>query len=438
MELEKETRPLSERINYNAPINVLYYVLFGLFFNFHFMRSTMFSKERLYVYNEIFELWYNRLTTVMLVFAVFTIIFIIPKIRYKLLSVALIVVMMLYTKNREIITYKYSLVFGLLIVCSYGKSYKKIGLIAFISGWIWIIVSAIASQTGYISDIVYRGGRSHSFGSIYSTDLMCHVLTLTMAYYIVRRGKLTIWEYMISFMILGIDILFLEAKIGFACMFLLIVGTFIYQHILPKQKIPTKFTRDLFAVSTFSFVIFAILMYILTITYTSNPKLPVNSIGVLKTIKLRFIYGQRALAENPITLWGVPIREVGNGGVQEGSIAKEDYFFIDISYLRILLKEGVVVFITIMSLFFVAEVRLFKKKDYYTMFVLFVFALDCAVEHHIMEAAYSVLIYLAYCDLDAEKPTDIGVKSWLPLQLRRTRQTSRDPEAVALAEKNCP
>ncbi len=437
MEPVKESKLLSKGINFSAPINVLYYVLFILFFNYHFMRTTMFSKERLYIYNDIFELWYNRLTTVLLVLTVFTIIFLIPKISYKAMAVLMLVIVALYDRNREVITYRQYLVFVMLIISSYGKSYKKIGITALISGWAWILVSAVASQTGYISDIVYRSGRSHSFGSIYSTDLFCHVLTLTMVYYIIRKGKLTIWEYMGTLLILVVNVFFIGAKIGLACMFLLMVGTLFYQHVLPKQKIPQRFTRDVFAVSTLSFFIFAALMYILTLTYTSSPKLPVNSIHALRTIKLRFIYGQQALRDYTIEPWGTAIREVGNGGVQEGTVSQEDYFFIDISYIKLMLREGYFIFTMVMLVFFVAEIRLFRQKNYYAMFILFVFAFDCAVEHHIFEIGYSLLIYLSFCDLEA-KPLKIDVKSWLPLHLMRTRRSSREIPAAQISEKSCP
>ena len=393
-----------------SPVNAVYYILFFLFYNFHFMRTTMFYNEYWCDYYDQFVYYYDIAYKVLMGLAVVSVLFVIDRFRYKLLAVALVAVSLLYNHYREVTAFPAILVFFLLLICSWGKSYKKIGIITLVCGTGWLIACYIGSKVGYISDIVYRNGGSHSFGTIYSTDLMCHILTLVMVYLILRKGKLKIWEYGFGFLILLFNMQYLQAKVGFGCLVLLMAGTFYYQFIAPRKDLRGLLTEKTFKAASLSFIIFAVLMIVLTLLYTPDPRLPVNSIRFLKTVKLRFIYGKQAFENYPITLWGTYIRERGNGGVQGGTISDSEYFFLDISYVRILMKDGVVVFTAIMTVFLVAQVRLFKQKQYYIMFILFIFALDCAIEHHMMEIAYSFFAYFAFCTPEpvvrAEEPAE--------------------------------
>ncbi|MBR6880630.1 MAG: hypothetical protein IKN14_06095 [Clostridiales bacterium] len=382
------------------PVSFLYYILFFLFFNYHFMGTTMFYREHLYVYSEIFKLWYNRLTDVVVYLAVFTVIFLIKDWRMKLYAAALIIVTLLHDYNREVIDYKATTVFLMLIICSARKSYKVIGIISLISGWIWIIASYIGVRTGNLTDIIYDHGTRHAFGSIYATDLMCHVLTLTMVYLILRKGVLKIPEYLMIALLMVINILFVKAKIGLLCTMILVAVTVYCQYVRPKKLGSEMLKRNIKRFFVVSSVIFAAIMFYFTYTYTWDPSAFYNKYEFLKTIKLRFRYGNRAMTENPITMWGVYIRENGNGGVADGTV--KDYFFIDISYVKILLKEGMSIFLVGMSLFIATSVKLMKKKQFYVMFIVTVFALDCAVEHHMLQTCYSLFFFPLFCDL--EKP----------------------------------
>ena len=385
------------------PVNLLYYLIFFAFFNFHFMKTTMFYREHFFEYEEIFNINYDRLTDVLFYLSIFTIIFVIKELRMKLFSAAILILMVIFNTNREVTTYKTIMVFFLLVICSYGKSYKGIGWSAVISGWFWIIISYIGTRTGYITDIIYRPGARHSFGSIYTTDLACHFLTLTMAVLILRKGRLKIWEYAFIFLQLAVNLVFMKAKVTLVCMMLLTVVTLYYQYIHPKARMNPAVKKNFLRVCVVSFFLFAALMLYFTWDYSSSPEHLYNRTHALKTMQQRFMYGREAMDRYPINMWGTYFNEQGWGGSQDGTIDFANYFFLDISYVKILFKYGISIWLTSLIVFLVAQVRLYRARQYYLMFILMVFALDCAVEHHMIEIAYSLCAYLAFCNISKKE-----------------------------------
>ena len=112
--------------------------------------------------------------------------------------------------------------------------------------------------------------------------------------------------------------------------------------------------------------------------------------------------GKQALEQYPITVWGTAIQERGNGGSKTGTV--ENYFFIDISFLKILLVNGVIVWLMTIAMFIKTQVRLSQKKAYFIMFVVFIFILDCSIEHHMIELAYSFIPFILFSDIGLITP----------------------------------
>ena len=109
--------------------------------------------------------------------------------------------------------------------------------------------------------------------------------------------------------------------------------------------------------------------------------------------------GKKAFDQYPISLWGMYIPDKGNGGNTLGGVVT-DYFFLDISYVRLLFKEGIVMLLLVTVIFLKLQKTLADREDNYLLFVVWVFIIDCAIEHHIVETAYDILPYLLFCNLN--------------------------------------
>ena len=380
---------------WQRPINILYYLIFAGIFNYHFMTSTMFYSEYLREYYPHFVKFYDKSYWFLIGLSIFTILFLFKEVKSKIFPMAILIVALLYNHFREITTMPTLSVFLMLLICSKGKSYKVIGGISLLFGWAWIISSAVACKMGLIPDIVF--GNRHSLGSIYMTDLACHFLTLTMVTCIIRKGKLKLWEYAIAFGLMAVNLLLMKAKVGFLCQFILIAGTFYYQYIIPKSQI-NQGIKNIYKRGCTYFILMVIpLMVLLTINYSSDPNVFYNRIGALDTISARLMLGRKAFDQYPITMWGTYIQEKGNGGNTGGPVT--DYFFLDISYIRLLFKDGIVILTLMTVIFLKLQKVLAKRGDNYLLFVVLVFVIDCAIEHHIAETAYDILPYLVFCNL---------------------------------------
>ena len=179
-------------------------------------------------------------------------------------------------------------------------------------------------------------------------------------------------------------------------------GTFFYQYLLPHSQINTGVKKIYKTVCLFAVLVFAPLLIYLAATYTSDPNVLYNKLGVLDTIRSRLMLGRRAMDQYPITMWGMYIPEKGNGGNTTGVIVT-DYFFLDISYIRVLFKDGIVMFSLVIIMFVKLQRKLVNSKCIYLMFVVLVFLIDSSIEHHIIEIAYSILPYLLFSNEIAEE-----------------------------------
>jgi len=76
-----------------------------------------------------------------------------------------------------------------------------------------------------------------------------------------------------------------------------------------------------------------------------------------------------------------------------------EYFYLDSSFIQILLKHGIVVVSTILILATYIQYKAFKAENYIFMFIMSVIALDCTIEHHMMDISYNMIFLLALTDV---------------------------------------
>lgn len=378
---------------WQTPFKLLFAGIFFWFFNFEFFRTTMLWRERYQGYREVLISCFDKLTTVLLFLSFFYLLFVYKRFLEKLLAAITLAIALFYSHFRGVDTYNTALVFFLLIICSKNFSYKVIARIAIVCGSFWIIYSAIACKLGYISDVVSEG--RHSFGSVYVTDLFCHFLTLFMALCIIRNGILKLRDYLLAFVILSINILYMHAKVGFVCFLILLCGTFFYQFIRPKLQLNPQCVKVLITVAITSFLLLAVVSIIITYFYSDSPSVFYNKYGILSTLRSRYKLGYQAFERYQITPWGQFIEEHGNGGITDGRPV-ENYFFLDISFIRILFFYGWTMLVLLLAIFTILQIRLYKNKLFYILFVVSVFALDCSVEHHLLDISQNVLPYLLF------------------------------------------
>ncbi len=85
------------------------------------------------------------------------------------------------------------------------------------------------------------------------------------------------------------------------------------------------------------------------------------------------------------------------------------YFFIDASYVKVLLENGFLMFS--LSLFWTTGIqyRLMKHQQLFAMSLMTIIALQCMMEHHLLDMAYNVFLLMLFADLKPDPKKEFEV-----------------------------
>ena len=112
----------------------------------------------------------------------------------------------------------------------------------------------------------------------------------------------------------------------------------------------------------------------------------------------RISLGYKAYVEHGLSLFGVPFDQHGAGG---STFSNAEYNFIDSTYMLILLRYGVVLFVIIALMWVLMTRRAIKIGDMRLALGMAVIAFHSFSEHHFIELNYNILLVLPFSVLGA-------------------------------------
>ena len=285
----------------------------------------------------------------------------------------------------------------LMIISVRGLSFRRIVSCLITAGALIMLAAILASQMGLIENLVYnsrKGRHAYALGIIYSTDFAAHVFFLFLGYAYIKKGKFRIYEYIGIAVLTVIMFEFTRARNNTICILLFLTATAVYNFILlhVNGRIAEYVNRTIVVLSVAFIISCVVGSLAITIIYPKDNALFKALAGSLQA---RYRMGNQAFCKYGITLFGSDIPQIGFGIT---SIAPEWYFFLDISYVKILFCKGVVVFAAIL----IMEVRCIAKcikKNIYLLMIFAIIALECSVEHHLDELAYNFFLLAVFAEL---------------------------------------
>lgn len=153
-----------------------------------------------------------------------------------------------------------------------------------------------------------------------------------------------------------------------------------------------------------SFILFAGVSFYITLTYNSS----VNWQRSLNRILAgRLQYGQLALGEYGISMFGQQIKWLGNGLDIYGRRAVGNYMYVDCLYIQILLNYGIVFFLLFITFFTITSFITLRNKNYWLLTMLFFLALHCVIDDNGLNLAYCTF-WFAISDLLLKTRKAIG------------------------------
>jgi len=125
----------------------------------------------------------------------------------------------------------------------------------------------------------------------------------------------------------------------------------------------------------------------------------------------RLSLGRLAFDRFEVKWFGQFVPMVGFGKNTVTQVVSPDYFFLDSSFVSILMCYGMVLFFVLVTTFFVTAFYAKKRNDYYLVLIISVVAVDCMVEHHMMELWYNpfLLLWLVGAGAEGENKEYVGV-----------------------------
>ena len=373
---------LKERLQTADWWEISYLIIYGAVFTFEFLNTTMFevkwpprfayiflASTALYVIAKF--IWHNTYTKKEMIWA--------GIILFAFLMPALLT------------EYRFLWYTGFLIVGAKDIDFDKILKVYLTIGITIMLAAFVASQCGWIKNLQYaviRGDEwiiRNSFGSVYPTDFAAHMFYIAIAGICLSENKIS-WGKIINFVVLAAFVLDkCGARTSAICMVLMVILLVAVMYLKDKMK-----TNVIYHVMNFSTIalagVFISLVHVFDTTKEWIVKLDTALSG-------RLLISNKAIKLYDYKLFGQNIVEVGLGRA-EG--IRDDYFFLDNSYIRIALLYGVVLLLVALFVFWLAGQNAINNMRIIIVAAIAVVAIHSFMEHHILEIAYNPILCLVF------------------------------------------
>ena len=381
----------SKREQFDNIVNKLDYailILYGLFVFEAFLRSTTFVIN----WNPLYH-FSLKLILIFLVFSKSLFKFVDNIPLYLILGFSSIGFLLAYLQGNHGILLELILFTIALIDIDYKKLITTFTIIISIS----LFIVFLASQTDIINNLIYTTANNStriSFGIHYPTNFASYILYLCLAWGFIREKRTSYIEILIMFLLAIFVYYFCAARTSTACIILFSLLMLLHKRF---QKQPLKKSKNFFAnLGVFAVPLCALLSILLSYFYKPNHTLFTKIDSLLSN---RLYYGNKALTEYDILLFGQNIKMEGNGGYSipwcnNYDYGKSGYNFIDSSYVSILMRYGLFVFICVIILFTLTSYVAKKTKDYVTLAIVSIIAIHCIMEHHMLDFNYNPFMFL--------------------------------------------
>ena len=324
----------------------VYLILFGFLFLDAFYRTTMFPQT--FVVNQ----WFPTLTLLALIFLKLLLYGREKPLQSILIGILSLSFLVIYKITRDINLP----IMAYLVIGAYRVSFRKIISVYTAIEIPLLLFCIAASQTGLVPDLVYdmtgwgRGLR-HSFGIIFPTDFAAHVTYLVLGWGWLRGRKLT-WAELGAFAFCTWAMYYFcsarTSAVSLMTFTVLCVCTKLYEQFVRWDSLRPALPKGLSVagkaiqlLSGHAVLLLSLVMLVLTRGYSDSAFM--QKIDYLFSYRLSL--GRLALGQYDVPLLGQEVIMQGGGYSETSPLGY--YFYIDCSYIKMLVCYGLVVSILI-------------------------------------------------------------------------------------------
>lgn len=353
-----------------------------------FLRNTTFDS---YIGSRPFNIS-SYLVTLVLIFKIFVLDD--SLLRQKIASFLIIILAIVSWRNSDS---NLILVMMSFILAARKVSFRKILQCYFETVLIVLVFVIFFSIIGIIKDLVFVvPGRAtrYSLGIIYPTDLAAHILYLLLVHEYLNFKKID-WRYYVAYFIVAfLTKAITDARLSVLCMIFSIFVLFIARRATKEQH---RSLRMLLSTFWMYIPISAFIAFTSTYFFDKNNHIFFKFDRVLSG---RLGYGHLAMGLYPVTWLGQKIVEHGLGGSSGMNIFinhNNGYFFIDSSYIRLILMYGLLTTFVVLIIMTLVSIKGVVYHRYELTAILLVVTFSCLVEQHMLELSFNpfLLAFLA-------------------------------------------
>lgn len=227
----------------------------------------------------------------------------------------------------------------------------------------------------------------YSLGMVYPSVIAAHYLFLALAYCYLKFGKLNVFDYLLIFVGDVVCMLLTNTKLDFVATLIVIPVMAIAQRAFQGKK----WSKIIAAFWWMATPITATVMIFLSYFYNPSNHIfhKINSL-----LSGRLALGRQAFGKYDVNLLlGRTIVEHSYAGVKGQKLAsgsfQSNYFYIDSSYIRMILLWGLLAFIIVIFCLTFIALRSTARKTYILSAVILIASLSFMFEPHIVQIIYN-------------------------------------------------
>ena len=245
----------------------------------------------------------------------------------------------------------------------------------------------LGSQLGIIANWGYdldSARPRYAIGFFYPSHATSLIVYIALVYIALKKDSLKLWHIIVLELFNYWQYKQTDSRTGSALLLLIGVTFLIIKHY------KKDFSKSIFGFfSVLAFPVCAVVSVLACYVYpASGIWLKINSF-----VTNRLEYGHRAIQKYGIHLFGNDITWIGNGGI--GHIYadyKDEYNYVDCSYVKLLLENGILIWILIITGFTLAVFFAVKYNRKYLAVALAFSAVYSIIEPRLMELGFNPFI----------------------------------------------
>ena len=272
------------------------------------------------------------------------------------------------------------------IFAARGISFNKIVRQYFNINLMLMLLTMLYSLAGIIKNLAFFRGTTFRYSLVtdYPTDFSAHIFYLCLAYCYLNYKKMGWLQWLGILVIDYLTYLVTDTRVDALLMILMVLVM-----LSVSRKLNTKLKK--FIASSYWYLSIVLPYSYVLITYYFTFSNPVM-VKLDQALSGRLALGKEGFDKYGITLLGKRVIERGWGGSDGLHMMKNNpgkYFFIDSSFVRLLVINGLILGIIALLILVGISLRETVKHEYLLPAILFLVVSSSLIDQHMLEITYN-------------------------------------------------